>query len=239
MINLSDADKQFIKEELKPYLEKDNIEGVLRVLVSNGRYCSNVSAFLYELGLPLLDFVERVPDELFCSSAIEKVHIPSNVRTVGVSAFNWCKHLTEVTFEEGLEGIFDYAFSHTALAFVHLPKTMLSVGDSAFKNCKNLIDVTFEEGIKRIWDSAFYDTSLMSVTLPSTVHLVGDFAFGGIPSLSLTINSDVHFYEHAFQGSDVHLYVPKDIYENPKSNLHDYLSSRPDVSFDKFDVTPV
>ncbi len=58
--------------------------------------------------------------------------IPASVKAIGDSAFEGCRNLKTVTFNEGLETIGQEAFYDTALESVVLPKSLKTIGNDAF-----------------------------------------------------------------------------------------------------------
>ncbi|MCI7212320.1 MAG: leucine-rich repeat domain-containing protein, partial [Ruminococcus bromii] len=65
--------------------------------------------------------------------ALEKIEIPSSVKSIGYDCFSNCKSLKTVTIEEGCESIENYAFYKcTALEKIEIPLSVHSIGDDAF-----------------------------------------------------------------------------------------------------------
>ena len=203
MVELTDLQKRYIKEELKPYLEKDDISGILSMLsypdeykqddeISMGYYASGdsgtilgfyapIRAFLCDVGVPLVENLNNIPGN-FCwyVKGLTSFHIPSNIKTI----------------DRG-----------------------------AFKGCSDLSDVTFEEGLTRIEMRAFGDTNLSSIVLPKSLTYVGLGAFGGITHLEVRVQGDVKFSPDCFPSSTVDLYVPADIWDNDSSNISYFLAN--------------
>ena len=200
MVKLSDEQKRYIKEELKPYLEDDDLVGVLNMLVnhtstqqdydiSSGYYRSSdapivfyapICAFLCEVGVPLLENLDVVP-------------------------ISFCCHV------DGLESL-------------HTPSNISCIEDWAFCGCSDLKTVTFEEGLKTIKYNAFSRTNLSSVVLPKSLERVCPGAFAEISHIEVHVQSDVSFSPACFAHSNVDLYVPADILGNDSSNINHFLS---------------
>ena len=114
------------------------------------------------------------------------VRLHPSVTEVEDNAFNECRKLREVIFNNGLKKIGMSAFHNTSLSSIILPSTVTKIGDRAFafNDCKQLRDVVFNDGLKKIGQYAFYNcTSLSSITLPSTVTEIDSKAFQGCNSL--------------------------------------------------------
>lgn len=156
MVNLSSKAKNIIKEDLKPYLEKDDFKSVVDAL-SNPVYISDVvnvvpqiTEFLYDIGIPLLKYVDEVPDFFFEKSNLTSITIPSNIRGIGTGAFKQCDRLTDVVFENGVRTIDTAAFAMTPLRLIDLPDTVDVVGAYAFgrmHNSSRILDVYIHDDV--------------------------------------------------------------------------------------------
>ena len=120
--------------------------------------------------------------------------IPNSVKSIGNSAFYWCKSLQSVTIPNSVTKIGDYAFSECdSLQSVTIPNSVTSIGNGAFSWCESLQIVTIPNSVTSIGDHAFeYCESLQSVTIPNSVTSIGNRAFSGCESLqSVTIPNSV------------------------------------------------
>ena len=143
-----------------------------------------------------------IGEEMFYQSDLRSVVIPTNVTTVGYSAFKRCSSLTTVTFEKESQlktigGDYYYgAFSDcTALTSIEIPASVETIGNTAFIVCSKLATVTFEKGsqLKTIgggysssshfgtysdYYGAFSDcSSLTSIEIPASVETIEATAF--------------------------------------------------------------
>ena len=128
-----------------------------------------------------------IGEEMFYQSALRSVVIPTNVTTVGYSAFKRCSSLTTVTFEKESQlktigGDYYYgAFSDcTALTSIEIPASVETIGNTAFSDCSSLATVTFEKGsrLKTIGNNAYYRcSSLTSIEIPASVETIEATAF--------------------------------------------------------------
>ena len=135
-----------------------------------------------------------IGEEMFYQSDLRSVVIPTNVTTVGYSAFKRCSSLTTVTFEKESQlktigGDYYYgAFSDcTALTSIEIPASVETIGNTAFKHCSSLATVTFEKGsrLKTIGNNAYYRcTSLTSIEIPASVETIEKKAFMHCSSLA-------------------------------------------------------
>ena len=135
-----------------------------------------------------------IGEEMFYQSDLRSVVIPTNVTTVGYSAFKRCSSLTTVTFEKESQlktigGDYYYgAFSDcTALTSIEIPASVETIGNTAFSDCSSLATVTFEKGsrLKTIGNNAYYRcTSLTSIEIPASVETIEKKAFKGCSKLT-------------------------------------------------------
>ena len=135
-----------------------------------------------------------IGEEMFYQSDLRSVVIPTNVTTVGYSAFKRCSSLTTVTFEKESQlktigGDYYYgAFSDcTALTSIEIPASVETIGNTAFSDCSSLATVTFEKGsrLKTIGNNAYYRcTSLTSIEIPASVETIEKKAFSDCSKLA-------------------------------------------------------
>lgn len=93
--------------------------------------------------------------------------IPSNVKTIGSSAFAFSE-IKSVVISEGVENIMFSAFYKCKhLTRVNIPKTVTRLEDVIFMDCENLVDV---------------------ILLPSSISYIGENIFLGCSSLKTVTN---------------------------------------------------
>ena len=130
--------------------------------------------------------------------------IPSNVTSIGSSAFYTCTGLTSITIPSSVTSIGSSAFRNcTGLTSITIPSSVKGIGSYAFYGCSGLTSVTFAEGsqLPSIGNSAFSGcTSLTSITIPSSVTTIGSSSFsrcGGLSSITIG-NHVIRIEDHAF-----------------------------------------
>jgi len=101
------------------------------------------------------------------------------VTGVGAYAFKDCTGLTEVTLPTNIVTIGDSAFANDYwLDNVIIPDSVEEIGNRAFMNCTEMAALTFGKGLKRVWDSAFENCiSLESVVFQEGLRYLGSRAF--------------------------------------------------------------
>lgn len=105
--------------------------------------------------------------------------LPTTLKSIGESAFEYNILLKSVQFPDGLEEIGARAFFFCdELEKVTIPGTVTYIEEEAFKGCKRLNCVTLNYGVKAIKASAFDACpELKSIDIPSTVTEFGWHAF--------------------------------------------------------------
>jgi len=110
---------------------------------------------------------------------VKRVRFHPSVTKIDDEAFNYCKRLRQVVFNEGLQTIGGRAFyGCKSLQSITLPSTVTEIGLCAFQSCGELRKVVLNEGLEKIDQYAFYGcSSLESITIPSTVTDIEEGAF--------------------------------------------------------------
>lgn len=152
--------------------------------------------------------VEMIPDYAFYASAIEDIHMPDSITSIGDHAFAKCHRLRTIHIPDSVTSIGDDAFlSCDALTSVAIPDSVTSMGQWAFSTCSNLTSVVIgnniinlgigvfahcpkltsiviPDGVTGIDGYAFqYCTGLTSIIIPNSVASINDYAFYGCSSL--------------------------------------------------------
>lgn len=134
--------------------------------------------------------VKYIPSAAFMYTGISDITIPSNVQSIGTSAFYYCDNLKRVTFADNseLSSISSSAFyADSALTDIVLPSAVTSLGDYSFYNCKALTSVELPDKITSINPYTFYGcSSLVSIEIPNNITSIGTKAFDGCTSLGKT-----------------------------------------------------
>ena len=101
----------------------------------------------------------------FFNTTVKTVIISEGVTSIGNNAFNDCRALTTVTFEE-------------------TTSKLKTIGNNAFNRCTSLESAIIPKGVKKIGNDAFFAcTALTSATIPSSVETIGDAVFSCCKSL--------------------------------------------------------
>ena len=103
---------------------------------------------------------------------LEKVSLPSTMKTIGTAAFWCCFKLKSVDIPEGVTDIGTYAFAYCMSAEnVSFPSTLKSIGEAAFFPFCKIKDIDLPEGVEVIGDHAFgYMLMAETISFPSTFN---------------------------------------------------------------------
>ena len=95
--------------------------------------------------LVLEEGIERIKRKgCFGLAGLERVRIPSSVRSLGEEAFSCCYSLKEIVLPEGVREIGDKCFRFcNALREVNLSNNIETVGNQAFKECNSIERIIF------------------------------------------------------------------------------------------------
>jgi hypothetical protein len=98
--------------------------------------------------LTIPETVTAIDDELFSSSGITEITIPSSVEYIAYYAFYWCENLETVNISETtpIDYIGEYAFYNCAsLKNITLPNALTTIEAYVFGNCTSLESINIPE----------------------------------------------------------------------------------------------
>ena len=130
--------------------------------------------------------------------------IPSNIVSIGESAFDGCSGLSSIDIPISVKFIDKGAFTWSGLKSIEIPNGVEEIGEYAFQSCNNMTSVIISESVNKIDKEAFYGCdSLKTVTILGKNTYIDDEAFALCPQLA-----DVYFH------SVFMLNVGKDVFKN-------------------------
>lgn len=131
--------------------------------------------------------LRAIPTGLFRESSVERVLIPTGVRSIGDYAFYGCTKLEAVDIATTVVSIGNYAFQKcTKLETLKLPTMLETIGNYAFDGCTALTSVTVPEALTSIGNMAFQGTKITSFEMYDMVTTIGASAFKGVTTLTST-----------------------------------------------------
>ncbi len=152
---------------------------------------SDLFAYSTVKSVKLPSTLVEISNAAFRETPITEITIPSSVKIVGGSAFQFCKKLTKVVFEgTQLEKINGCFHGCTALQSVKFPRSVKEgFSYDMFCECTNLVSVTLPEDLPEIPESTFEGcTKLTTVVIPASVKKIcgGAFRKSGVTTLDLS-----------------------------------------------------
>ena len=136
--------------------------------------------------------IKTIGVSAFYGSAIEKIKLPSTLKSIGNNAFNGCHNLTEINLPEGMTALANGTFKDCqSLASLTIPSTVKSIGNEVFNGCVSLTALTIPDGVTTIGNSAFINcTELKTLTLPTNLESIGATPFAGCAKLTYNESGD-------------------------------------------------
>ena len=118
--------------------------------------------------------------------------VPDGTVIIEGNAFEYAKHLTEVTLPDSVEEIGDHAFLYCeGLKTLSLGKGLRIIGGQAFGFCKSLTEVTIPDHVEELSYSVFSECEkLETVVIGSGVTWLGDTMFMGCDALREVVFKD-------------------------------------------------
>ncbi len=115
---------------------------------------------------------------LYKKATLKSIKLPTNLVSIGRSAFNSCTAFTTITIPSSVVLIDSMAFNAcTALKRINIPASVQTISYGAF-NSSGLTEIVLPNGVTTIGDYAFQNcASLSSVSIPSTVTHSGYCVF--------------------------------------------------------------
>ncbi len=157
------VDKELLGADEKKY-DYFNVDenGTLSLKVNKNELKENITLAMFEEA----GTVKRINADVFAGTDIKSIEIPNTVEEFGEGAFEGCKQLTSVVFQEDSKftAISKKMFSGcTSLRWAKnthyftIPASVTAIGEGAFEYCGSLygIDFTYATNLQTIEDNAF------------------------------------------------------------------------------------
>ena len=147
----------------------------------------------------------------FACNKISKLHVPSNIKSIGRRAF-YFNNISELSFDEGVDSIGEAAFMSdghdtydhyltieslpyevgaSLFSDVVFPNSLSYIGNNAFENSPNLKTVKFGSGIRALAHKSFaYCPQIERIDMPDGLDSIGSCAFMGCYRLKSVVFSE-------------------------------------------------
>lgn len=121
------------------------------------------------------------PNAFAFNTKLKKVYVRGDVREIFDSAFEGCKNLLSIVFNDTLLRIGNNSFKTcTKLKIIVFPSRLCSLGDYAFYQCKSLVSVNCNKASIEIGYACFSQCiSLREIKSTENIVSIGGYAFGG------------------------------------------------------------
>ncbi len=140
----------------------------------------------------------------FINCPIEDIQLPSTVQSIGSYAFSGT-HASTLALPEGVSKVEMSAFQYCkTLSEVTLPATMKQIPAFMFQNCSNLQRVTLPAMLQKIGEYAFAGCGIRQLDIPASMRSIGENAFRENYSMEqLTLHEGLNSIgRYAFQNCD-------------------------------------
>lgn len=192
---------------------------------------------LSNVNLP--ETLTSIDSEAFKNTAISLIKIPSNIYSIGSSAFSWCKQLYNVNFDKDskLDIVQDNTFEACSeLKVINLPKSLKTIGPNAFGYCSKLDSLILPDYLEMIKSNAFIETAISELNLPNSLIKIDNYAFHETNKLStiqfnwnkLQLTNNLVIGNDLFTCTNPHnlkIVVPKGLLDVYKTTFNDYLGN--------------
>ena len=206
------------------YFECDANDTTILAQDTNFAYDSRTQYHTFRsvaIGNCVTEIGERAFSNMFYYNA-GIIYIPSNVTTIGRSAFAYCDEraaYSPLTVETSAYDIGEYAFQYSGITTLILNNGVNNIHEGAFRNCTALSSINIPNSVEIIGQWAFLEcTGATSVTIGTGVTNINQGAFQGCQNLqsitilattppSLRTNGAAPFYP-TFPDNNCPIYVP-------------------------------
>lgn len=176
MIQLTQDDKNFITNTLKPYLKKNDWYSIRKLCNKEDSADKfRILCFMAEQGLDVLSGMSAIPAGFFSDAPITKFTVPEHIKSIKPGAFS-NSMLEIIEFKNGVESIAELAFSKTLLSAVMLPDTLETIGKYAFANCSNLQSVFIPDSVTILPQQLFRGSDNVTIYMNSRKDMPKRFA---------------------------------------------------------------
>lgn len=187
------ADREFSLDAKYNVIDREALRNNIKIRKANLQSISAVKeqAFQNCTAMKTLRFgkIQSIGREAFGNcNHLQEVYFPHTLRVLDKNAFDSCRRLTRIEFEQpGRCRIIPYRafYGCAALEEVVLPQSLNTIGREAF-SMTAICRLWLPEGMQNIEESAFLKCKeLEEVVIPTTVQKIEKWAFHGCPRLKV------------------------------------------------------
>lgn len=143
------------------------------------RDCQNIT----EISFP--ENAAEIGSAAFRNSALKRVNIGENIKTIGIYAFADCTALNEAVLSAGADNISAGMFyGCSSLTEITLPDNIIKINERAFAGCTALSNITLPDSLEEIGIYVFSGcTHLTGIDIPASAANISNTAFYGCTNM--------------------------------------------------------
>lgn len=177
-------------------------KSVKDVRISSFRYNEKLKTLYIPEGVTALSV--SVIDDQAATTTVEKIVLPSTLKTIDNSAFKGFAKLREINLPDTLEKVGGSIFEGcVSLTDTYLPKSCFGNGYASLSGC-SIENVVVPEGVTLLDYSEFSNAGIKSIVLPSTLKEIGYAAFYKCPIEEIVLPDGLEKIDRrAFYGTNL------------------------------------
>lgn len=199
---MTDYLKTFISRN-KDMLNENNFEKLYNACFLSER--PDLTQLLMKANINPLLYLKEVPSDYLAYSDVKTIKIPSNIETIGNSAF-LNSELEDIVIENGVKNLGFLSFAGCEdLKEIWLPDSIEDIDEQCFHNCRNLSKISLGSNLKGMDARAFANTAIEKLFLPVSVRFLGRQCFRGMDNLKEIVyeGSRDEWVNYVTKGEDI------------------------------------
>ena len=187
---MRDDQKKFIENNIQLIEENNWVEFFDKC--NNKSEGVGMGGILYEAKIDWLPYMYSIPTYSFSGSKVSSITIPSNIKNIGICAFEGSKNIEYININQGVTRIEEAAFrSCSNLKTINIPHGIRSIKYELFYGCSKLEKIELPQSLTVIQENAFtYCSSITHLNIPDKVKKIEYGAFRGCTNLkSIDLNN--------------------------------------------------
>lgn len=177
----------------------------------------------------------------FARRDIKIALIPSFIKIIRPFAFNCCKKLQKIEFQENSELVLidNHAFASSSIEKVIIPPTVKTIGEGAFSYCSTLTQVesSIDSQLTEIENKAFEATSINEILIPASVLSIENSVFNNcykLKKVEFTEDSNLtKIGKYCFNNTNIEQFtVPKNVLIIERGTFHIFIKLK-NIDFQK------